>query len=271
MNNTIQITIASDDEQLREQLIAHLSAIDFDGFEEKDNELIAFINEKNLDIDSLDKILSVYNVKYSSKIIEEQNWNALWESNFQHVIVDDFCAVRAHFHPPVTQTKFEIIITPKMSFGTGHHATTYMMISQMSRIDFKDKRVADFGTGTGVLAILAEKLGSKYVWAIDHDEWSIENATENIEKNGCQHVIIEKKEGFLTSEKFDIILANINKNVILSNLDRLLSGIQGKGVILLSGLLTDDEADIVSAFEAKGCKHVSTVEKNKWISILLEY
>ncbi|MEJ7683049.1 MAG: 50S ribosomal protein L11 methyltransferase [Segetibacter sp.] len=107
--------------------------------------------------------------------------------------------------------KYEIVITPKMSFGTGHHATTYMMISEMERIDFKEKQVADFGTGTGVLAILAEKLGSKYIRAIDNDDWSIANSKENAERNGCLNIKIEKAEGFLPKQKFDIILANINK------------------------------------------------------------
>lgn len=269
MNETVQITIATNDEKLREQLIAQLSAINFDAFEERDNELIAFIEPQSFELSALENILTHYKLTYQKTIIEEQNWNALWESNFSPVIVDDFCAIRAEFHQPFTDKQHEIVITPKMSFGTGHHATTYMMINEMSKIDFKSKRVADFGTGTGVLAILAEKLGSEWVWAIDIDDWSIENATENIERNGCKTIIIEKADGFNARVKFDIVLANINKNVILSNTDLLVSAVQPGGKVLLSGLLKIDEDDIIAAFTAKGFRHLSTVEKSGWVCLLL--
>lgn len=270
MKETVQINIGVKDEEVRAQLIALLSMEEFDAFEEDDNDLKCFIDSEKYNPSLLKNILSNYHVEYAETVIEEQNWNAVWEKNFDPVIVGDFCAIRAHFHEPFVDKKHEIIITPKMSFGTGHHATTYMMISQMSRIDFKNKRVADFGTGTGVLAILAEKLGSEFVWAIDIDEWSIENATENIEKNGCKKIIIEKADSFNPNQRFDIILANINKNVILSSADALISGVNPKGKILLSGLLSEDEDDIVSTFTSKGFLHCRTVERNKWICILLE-
>lgn len=271
MSETIQITIEVKDEQVREQLIAQLSMNDFDAFEEKESELICFIEEMKFNLSVLEEVLSVYYLKYSKTVIAAQNWNALWESNFDPVIVDDFCAIRAHFHQPFTNKKHEIVITPKMSFGTGHHATTYMMISEMSKLDFKDKRVADFGTGTGVLAILAEKLGSSYVWAVDIDDWSIENASENIEKNSCENITIEKADHFSSKDKFDIILANINKNVILANIDYLSAGINRHGNLLLSGLLKEDEDDIVGAFVGRRFEYVSTVERNKWICILLHH
>lgn len=271
MSQTIQIAIAVDDEQVREQLIAQLSTINFDAFEERDDEVLAFIDSKNFDQGRLENILSRYDLKYNKSIIEEQNWNALWESNFDPVIVGDFCVIRADFHPAFNNKEHEIIITPKMSFGTGHHATTYMMISEMGKLDFKNKRVADFGTGTGVLAILAEKLWSRYVWAIDIDDWSIENASENIKKNGCKNIIIEKKDRFAPQQKFDIILANINKNVILSNVEGLVGGSEPGGELLLSGLLKEDENNIISAFHAEGFQHQSTIEKDKWICLLLQH
>lgn len=271
MSKTIQIAIAVMDGQVREQLIAQLSAAGFDAFEEKDFELLCFIDEGKYDPFVFEEIRSVYNLKSSQTIVEEQNWNALWESNFDPVIVEDFCVIRAHFHPTFTNKKHEIIITPKMSFGTGHHATTYMMIEEMSKLCVENKRVADFGTGTGVLAILAEKLGSKYVWAVDIDDWSIENASENIEKNGCKNIKIEKADQFSSKEKFDVILANINKNVILSNVDYVSAACAEHGEILLSGLLKEDENDIVTAFVKKGFEHISTVERNKWICLLLRY
>jgi len=270
MKNTVEITIAITNNAIREELIAQLSLLNYDAFEEKDNELVAFINETDFNADSLDMLVARYKLTYSKKIIEDQNWNALWESNFDPVIVDDFCAIRADFHPPFTDKKHEIIITPKMSFGTGHHATTYMMISEMSKLDLANKEVADFGTGTGVLAILAEKSGSRSVWAIDIDEWSIENAKENIEKNGCKHIVVEKRESFDAAQKFDIVLANINKNVILSNVSGLLFGLKSGGQLLLSGLLKEDETDIVTAFTSVGLAHISTVERNRWICISLK-
>jgi ribosomal protein L11 methyltransferase len=268
MKDTIEITIPVTDEQVREQLIAQLSMNDFEAFEEKNNELVCFIDSANYDPVVVENILATYNLAYTKNVIKEQNWNALWESNFQPVVVGDFCAIRADFHLPFTDKAHEIIITPKMSFGTGHHATTYMMINEMSKLDFKNKRAADFGTGTGVLAILAEKLGSTYVRAIDIDDWSIENATENIGKNACKNIIIEKTDRFSPREHFDIILANINKNVILS---KLTAGLKPGGQLLLSGLLKEDEDDIITAFEAKEFKHRSTSERNRWVCLLLDY
>lgn len=269
MANTIQITIPVNDDDIREEIIARLSAIDFDAFEEKETELIAFINEEKFNSILLENIFAEYDVCYTKAIIEEQNWNALWESSFEPVVADDFCAIRAEFHPPFFDIKHEIIITPKMSFGTGHHATTYLMIHEMSLINFAEKQVADFGTGTGVLAILAEKLGSASVWAIDNDEWSIENSKENIERNGCKKIKIEKAGGFYSKEKFDIILANINKNIIIQNAETLVEGLKPEGKLLLSGLLRGDKKDIVSAFEQKGLQYISTCERDNWICILL--
>lgn len=271
MKNTIRITIDAPDENTKEELIALLSTVAFDAFEEKENELSAFIAEENFNAGVLENLLSSYQLNYTKSIIEDQNWNALWESNFEPVIVNDFCTIRAEFHEPFTEIKHEIIITPKMSFGTGHHATTYLMISEMSKLNFENKEVADFGTGTGVLAILAEKLGSAYVLAVDNDDWSIANAKENIERNGCKKIILEKSEGFIPVRQFDIILANINKNIILKNVDNLLFGLQKPaGKLLLSGLLKEDETEIILAFGQKGLKPVSTVEKNKWICMLLQ-
>lgn len=269
MVNTVQIVIPVNNDETREELIARLSAIDFDAFEERETELYAFIDEEKYNSSSLEHILSTFNINYTESIIKEQNWNALWESNFEPVTVDDFCAIRAEFHQPFSNVEHEIVITPKMSFGTGHHATTYLMISEMRQIDFSQKQVADFGTGTGVLAILAEKLGSNYVWAIDNDDWSIENSKENIERNDCKNIRIEKGDDFHSKQKFDVTLANINKNIILQNAAPLASGLSPDGKLLLSGLLAEDENDIVSTFTQKGLRHCSTSHKNNWICILL--
>ncbi len=227
-------------------LIAELSTIGFDGFEEGED-LKAFIPSDNFDEAELVGITSAHKLSFKKTVIEETNWNALWESNFQPVIVDDFVAIRADFHERIKNVEHDILITPKMSFGTGHHATTYMMVQQMREIDLTGKTVLDFGTGTGVLAILAEKRGAKNIIAADNDDWSITNAEENIQKNNCSNIELKKTDNAEMAGHFDIILANINKNIILENLSSLVSQLSVKGTLLLSGLLEEDETDIAAA------------------------
>jgi ribosomal protein L11 methyltransferase len=209
------------------------------GFEQTDESLKAYFPESDFAQDDIIAIVKGYD--YTRSEIAEQNWNAVWEQNFQPVIVDDFCAVRAHFHEPITTVQHEIVITPKMSFGTGHHATTYMMLQQMQHIDFQNKSVFDFGTGTGILAILAEKLGALKITAIDVDDWSIENAGENFERNGCHRITVSLSSN-LPNETFDVVLANINRNVIIQYLAALMKIIGPNGLVLFSGLMVDDEA-----------------------------
>ncbi len=243
----IKITFADLQPEQKEILIAQLAEAGYEGFEEVDNSLDAFISKKNFDGTLLREITFKYQTPYTSEKIAETNWNKLWESNFEPVIVENYVAVRAGFHKPITNVKFEIIITPKMSFGTGHHATTYMMIQLMEKIDFKEKTVLDFGTGTGILAILAEKSGAEKIYAIDNDDWSIANAEENFKTNQCKKIALKKTSDISSKMKFDIILANINKNVILENLDRLCDSLKPEGKILLSGLLPTDKTDIIEA------------------------
>jgi ribosomal protein L11 methyltransferase len=263
--NSIQITIEANEQQ-QEILISQLEEFNANGFEQMDDALIAYFAENNFDSYEVNQILKGF--VFTINTIKEQNWNEVWESNFQPVIVDDFCAIRAHFHEPIESVKHEIIITPKMSFGTGHHATTYMMIEQMKDIDFTCKTVFDFGTGTGILAILAEKLGAASVSAIDVDEWSIENAKENIEKNNCSRIEVQLSTT-IPAQQFDIILANINRNVILQYLPYLKTSLHTNSFLLLSGLLATDENDIVEACKKENIKLLKQTEKNNWISLLL--
>ncbi|HEX8334757.1 MAG TPA: 50S ribosomal protein L11 methyltransferase [Segetibacter sp.] len=268
MTNYIEIAIETGDVVVKEILIAQLNDLKFEGFEETETGLKAFTPEGDFDENNLTELLKQFNLTHYKSTIESQNWNALWESNFEPVVVDDFCEVRADFHTPSTIAKHDIIITPKMSFGTGHHATTYMMIQQMRDLDFQGKAVADFGTGTGILAILAQKLGSNKVVAIDYDEWSIQNAEENISMNGCTSINLQQADAFSSDEKFDIILANINKNVILENLHGLVFGLNAKAFLLISGILKDDEKDLVKACIDHNLSYIKTMERNNWISIL---
>lgn len=267
MNNYIEIKIENISEEQSEMLIAQLNELDFNGFEEGENSLTAFIEEEKFDEEKLKQIISTHSLSYEKKFIQQKNWNEEWEKNFEPAIVDDFVAIRAEFHQPIKNVEHEIIITPKMSFGTGHHATTYTMIQQMRNIDFNNKTVFDFGTGTGILAILAEKLGAKNIIAIDNDEWSINNAKENVERNNCMCIQLFLSSILSSKEKFDVVLANINKNVILDNFKNLKNLLSQNGQLLVSGLLVEDEADIIAAAVKNKLKHTTRIGSNKWISI----
>ena len=258
------ITIGSTDQS--EQLTALLAEQNFDGFEETENTLKAFVAEDKFNQEDFDKVIHLFpSISYKKEIVENINWNAKWESDFEPVVVDNFAAIRASFHHPVKNVQHEIVITPKMSFGTGHHATTYLMIQQMAGIDLTNKTVLDFGTGTGVLAILAEKLGTASVVAIDNDEWSIENGKENIYANNAAKVHISLADSIDETGRFDIVLANINLNVILANLAAI-NAVTNKGsVIILSGFLYNDEAQMKEAIKNIGLTHLKTKQKGDWI------
>ena len=265
----IQIEIIATEAE-QEELIYLLNEIDYEGFEQNDNKLIAYILSDKFNEYKLQLLLSKYDLNYSKSIVNNQNWNQLWESNFDAVIVDDFVAIRAHFHAPIHTVKHEIVITPKMSFGTGHHATTFMVIQLMAELDFKNKAVVDFGTGTGVLAILAEKLGAESVLAIDYDDWCIENSKENILNNSSKHIDIQKNDSLKSGSTYDIILANINRNILLDNLQNFIQVSKADSRFLVSGLLQSDEPEMLDAFRSIGLKHIKTVDKNGWIAILLQ-
>lgn len=241
-----------------EMLVAMLSNIGFEGFEESNDSLKAFIAEDKFDGTEFSTVIQAFPViSYEKQVVENINWNASWESSFEPVIVHDFAIIRAAFHEPVKNVKHEVIITPKMSFGTGHHATTFLMIEQMAAIDFTNKNVLDFGTGTGVLAILAEKLGAKEILAIDNDDWSIENSKENVAANGCTHITLQKAEEIGSGVTYDIILANINLNVILNNLEAIAAAANTGSTILLSGFLKQDEPQMVENLKNKGFMEIS--------------
>ena len=267
MNNYIQIEFQNISQEESDLVVAQLSEIGFEGFEEEENRLKAFIPSNDFDEILLGNITEALQIYFSKTIIEETNWNQVWESNFEPVIVDDYVAIRADFHKPITNTQFEIVITPKMSFGTGHHATTYMTIELMKEIDFNGRSALDFGTGTGILAILAERSGAKTIVAIDNDDWSIANAEENIKKNNCNKIILRKAADATTEMKFDIILANINKNVILENLVLLTEQLNKGGQILLSGLLEDDKDEILSIATELNLKLKKELIRNNWIAL----
>jgi len=207
-----------------------------------------------------------YHTFFKTEIIEPRNWNEEWEKDFEPVIVENFCAIRADFHKPFPDLPYDLIITPKMSFGTGHHATTYMMVAAMKDLDFRNHSVLDFGTGTGVLAILACKLGAASVLAIDSDEWSIENALENAALNECKSIHIEQKDSLSGTGQFDFILANINLRVILENVDFLRQHLNHSGVFIGSGVLESDEEKIRIKATTAGFTMKRLMIKDNWMS-----
>lgn len=288
----IQIEFDFNNQEQFDMLVAELADLGFDGFNEEElrpgqNDGVALSNglgigaghcktfmladqfEEDQVQYELDIIFNKYGLTYSKSIIKEQNWNAVWESNFDPVRVGDFVGIRAHFHPAFEPAvEYDIKITPKMSFGTGHHPTTFSMIQLMQKIDFDAKTVYDFGTGTGILAILAEKLGAKKVHAVDNDDWCIENAEENISNNESKVITIEKVESALQKQQYDIVLANVNRHIIEANMDELTLIGKPDGILVLSGLLIEDQSDIVKLASSKGWKLQQIQTLNGWVSIL---
>lgn len=267
MNEYIQIDFFSTTAEQKDILIAKLIVAGFEGFEETDAGLKAFILKKHFSAQLVKEIANEQKISFNNTIIEETNWNQVWESNFQPVMVEDFVAIRADFHEPIKNVKHEIIITPKMSFGTGHHATTLMMVQEMKQIDFTGKTVLDFGTGTGILAILAEKLRAKKIVAIDNDDWSIENAAENIQRNNCRMIDLVKADVAETGGKYDIILANVNKNVIVENFKSLAKQLLHGGVLLLSGLLKEDRDVVFHMCSEYSLQLIQTNVRDNWLCL----
>lgn len=263
----IQIEINSSEES--EILVAQLSENKYYAFEEEENWLCAYVIQEDFDEKKLKEILPE-GTRFTRRIIEEENWNQQWESEVKPVVVKGFVAIRPSFHKAVENVKHDLIITPKMSFGTGHHATTFLMIEMMESIDFNNKTVIDFGTGTGVLAILAEKCGASEIIALDNHDWSIENAQENIVANNCERIILQKKEDLSGIKPVDIVLSNINLNVIKDASKLLSSTVKKAGLLLVSGFFISDEFEIENVFHNAGFFKIKSAHLGDWVSVLLE-
>lgn len=269
MEQYFKIVIKTPSDEVAEIIIAELSEINFYAFEQKENLLLSYIKVENFDEKKLKRILPVDSF-FTKEIIKKENWNQQWESSIEPVIVHDFAAIRPSFHKSIKICKHELIITPKMSFGTGHHATTFLMIEMMEKIYFQNKTVLDFGTGTGVLAILAEKCGASKVIAIDNDEWSINNASENLEANNCKNIYLQKQDDLSGVEPVDIILANINLNVLSDAAFSLLSLLKPNSILLTSGYLLKDKKKMQNIFEVKSVFTNEIDEREGWLSILFQ-
>ena len=248
-------------------LIAYLADSDYDSFEETENGLKAFVQTDRFSGEKLNQVLSDLGVevKYEVQNLKQENWNAKWESNFKPVIIDDRCGIRASFHPPL-DVKHEVVITPKMSFGTGHHSTTFGMMKTMMDLDFNNKKVLDMGCGTAVLAILASMLKAKEILAIDIDEWAYTNSLENIQINDVNNIKVLQGGSELIKESFAIILANINRNVLLCDMGVYSKALAKNGDILLSGFYTEDLTLITEKSNECGLSLISSTHHNNWVT-----
>lgn len=263
--NYIELTFTLRTPDDADIISALIDCHELQGTEQQEDKLFVYFKQE--DWERLKEDFFLENYSYTESILAEQNWNALWESNFQPIIINDEVGIRAHFHEPLgTQLKTEIIITPKMSFGTGHHETTQMMIEMMLTLDLKDKRVFDFGTGTGVLAIFAFMQGASHVLANDNDTWCIENASENVLRNSSEVevVLTDIKD---ISDTFDVILANINLNIITLNIKKIKSMLRQSGACLLSGILIEDLPNLTEQLKNAGFIINGIRQKQKWAAI----
>jgi len=252
-------------------LIAQLAQWPFDSFEETPTGINAYIPTAEFQPDILQQIDILqqpeFQIQYRIENIEPVNWNETWEQQFEPIRIDDRCLIRAHFHPAESYP-FEIVITPKMSFGTGHHETTYMMLQWILEDDLHGKSVLDMGSGTAVLAILAALQGAKPVTAIDNDPWCYENATENCQTNHCEHIEVELGDATaLAGRQYDVIIANINRNILLHDMSDYVTSLHPKGQLYISGFYTQDIEVLNDCCAALGLQCTGQKSKNNWASL----
>lgn len=260
-------------EALREPVLAMMAEIGFDTFEDSETGLTGYITETDFDQQALEETLSVFppeNIAIQIRKIPSQNWNAVWESNYHTVRIDDFCQIVPTFREEEPGFEHTVRIDPKMSFGTGHHETTRLMIRQMRRISFQGKKVLDMGCGTGILGIFAAILGAAEVLGIDIDVWSSENATENMKLNHIHNMqVLQGDVTNIPETDYDIILANINRNVLLEDVPAYCSRLKPGGTLVLSGFYTKDEPVMREMYENSGLNLSYREEDNDWLSLAL--
>jgi ribosomal protein L11 methyltransferase len=254
-----------------EILIAQLGFAGFESFVENEEGVSAYIQESDWNSQMLENIQILnseeFQITFKEEIIEQTNWNSEWEKNFNPIQVDNEVSIRAPFHKNPNLT-YDIIIEPKMSFGTGHHETTHMMVQHLLNLDLKDKKTLDMGCGTGILAIFAEMKGAQPIDAIDIDNWCFQNSLENVERNNCKHIsVYEGNASLLKDNNYDIIIANINRNILLNDMSKYVSCLNENGIILFSGFYKEDIEIIDSEVAKYGLRLDKTLERNNWVSL----
>ena len=257
-----------------EILIAELGELPFESFTESEFGLVAYI-QKQLWTENILEDLYILNspefvISYKIEEIEQVNWNEEWEKNFEPIDVDGNCHVRAPFHPK-TDAEFDIVIEPKMSFGTGHHETTHMMIQHLLDMNVEGMKTLDMGCGTAILAILAEMQGAQPIDAIDIDNWCYLNSIENAERNNCHQITVYEGDAeLLKGKQYDLIIANINRNILLNDMQHYVDCLNPKGTLLLSGFYEEDIPVIDASCTEKGLTYIKKLQRNNWVSLKYE-
>ncbi|GIM57810.1 50S ribosomal protein L11 methyltransferase [Capnocytophaga canimorsus] len=254
-----------------EILVAELAEFGFESFVDSENGILAYVQEKDWYPEILDDIYILKNpefkISYTQKLIKQVNWNEQWEKNFNPITVNEQITVRAPFHEK-TNTPFDIVIEPKMSFGTGHHETTHMMLEFLLNTQLLGKKVLDMGCGTGVLAIMAAKKGATDVTAIDIDTWCYENVQENIQRNETEFIkVLLGDATLLNDQNFDVIIANINRNILLEDIPIYVESLSEGGTLFLSGFYQEDIPAIAEKCSQKGLTFVQKLERNRWVAL----
>lgn len=258
-------------EPATEILIAELGNVGFESFVENENGVTAYIQKEVHKTNLLEDIYILnsaeFSISFTLSEVAQTNWNAEWEKNFTPIEVDGLVSVRAPFHKK-PNLKYDIVIEPKMSFGTGHHETTHMMIQHILKNDFKKKTVLDMGCGTGVLAILAEKVGASKTDAIDIDNWCYLNSVENVERNNCNNIsVYEGDVSLLTNKKYDTIIANINRNILLADIPQYAKCLNANGTLFLSGFYKEDIPLLEAKCNENMLKLEETLQRGQWVSL----
>jgi ribosomal protein L11 methyltransferase len=254
-----------------EILIAELGYVGFESFVENDTGVTAYIQKHEWNSQILDDLYILgspeFKIKYAHHEVIQTNWNKEWEKNFNPIQVDGQVSIRAPFHENPS-LKFDIVIEPKMSFGTGHHETTHMMIQHLLALDLENKKVLDMGCGTGILAIFAEMKGAQPTDAIDIDSWCYQNSLENVQRNGCRHItVLEGDSSLLIGKKYDVVIANINRNILLSDMKKYTDCLSKNGVLLLSGFYKDDITIIENEVVKHGLVFDKMIQRNSWVAL----
>lgn len=247
--------------------MALLNSIGFEGFEQKENLLIGFVPAEKFSESEFRELIQPLDLAFEKSEVAEENWNEEWEKNFQPIVIENKIAVRASFHSPVNGVEQEIIIDPKMAFGTGHHATTEMMMRLILEENFSGKTVLDFGCGTGILSILAAKLGAATVLAIDNDPNAVENSRENFQLNRIGNAAVMWGDTVPAGEKFDFILANVTKEVIMENLRAYSAAMENRGSLFISGLLFSDRSPLMNAVNEAGLVWEKEYQMDQWMGV----
>jgi len=254
-----------------EILVAELGLLGFESFTENEDGVVAYIQEAEWNAELLNNIQILHSdeVKFSHEVkeIEQVNWNEEWEKNFEPIVVENEVSIRAPFHDD-PKLAYDIVIEPKMSFGTGHHETTYLMIKHLMELDLSGKRVLDMGCGTGILAIFAEMKGADEIDAIDIDAWCYENSVENVERNHCKNIeVYQGDASMLGSSSYDVIIANINRNILLNDMAVYVTCLRPDGELYLSGFYTEDIPFIKEEAEKNGLTFKKKFERNNWVAL----